>query len=365
MRLPPTPQAPPLAAFDGVVHHVGDPWSYASRRGVIHRSGDGGRTWTAFARLPLTSLQRLASLDRRTRRLWRAAVHHVTPLDDGALVVFGFRAIYRVEPDGRCAAAAAFRGSRPLCVCADRGVVYYGEYRANPERSPVSVWASTDGGAAWTPAHRFERVRHVHGVFSDPYGGTLWVTTGDADSESAIWRTGDRFATVEQVAGGGQQTRVVQLVFTPRHVYFGSDAPGAVNHLYRLRRADGRIERLREIDGPVYHGCRVGGRLFFSTACEPATLPTTRDVSVWSSADGEHWERFAVFRKDRWPTPLFQHGQVLFPGGPGPADPDGVWLTPFATDGDQRSLKLGFDAVRYRTPAGRGAAPTSPSSMST
>ena len=328
------------AVFDGLVHHVG-PLSYASRRGVIHQSADGGRKWTVFAHLPLSPAQRLQSVGRLQRRLWRAAVHHVVPLSDGALVVFGYRTIFRLHASGRCVGVARLRGARPLCVCAVDDVVYYGEYRQNRERSPVHVWASFDRGATWTAVHQFSGVRHVHGVFADPYDEALWITTGDRNREAAIWRTRDRFTTLERVAGGSQQTRVVQLLFTDHHVYFGSDA-ARVNHLYRMRRADGAIERLQAVTGPVYYGCRGGGRLFFATACEPSTLRYTRNVTVWSSTDGERWARFAVFSKDRWPAQWFQYGHVLFPAGSGAVDAEGVWLTPVATRGDQRSMKLRF-----------------------
>ena len=333
------------AAFDGIVHHVG-PRSYASRRGVIYCSDSGGRAWRPLAQLPLALAQRVKSAGRLQRRLWRAAVHHVVPLSGGALVVFAYRRIYRVDAAGRCIGMSALRGSRPLCVCVERGVVYYGEYRDNREGSPVHVWASRDGGATWQPVHRFTGVRHIHGVFSDPHDEALWITTGDSDRTAGIWRTRDRFGTIERVAGGSQQTRAVQLLFTRTHVYFGSDAPAEVNHLYRLCRADGAIERLQQVEGPVYYGCRTGGRLLFSTACEPSTVRATRDVAVWSSADGLRWRRLAVFRKDRWPARLFQHGHVLFPAVHAARDSDGVWLTPVATCGDQRSLKIRVDPAR-------------------
>ena len=331
------------AAFDGIVHHVGLV-SYASRGGVIYASQNDGRVWRPLARLPLTLGQRVKSSGRLPRRLWRAAVHHVVPLADSALVVFAYRAIYRIDSAGRCVGRSALRGSRPLCVCVERGVVYYGEYRANREGSPVHVWASRDRGATWEAVHGFPGVRHIHGVFADPYDEALWVTTGDSDPAAGIWRTRDRFATVERVAGGSQQTRAVQLLFTRAHVYFGSDAPAGVNHIYRLRRTDHAIERLQQVEGPVYYGCRAGGRLFFSTACEPPTLQRTRDVAVWSSADGEQWRRVAAFRKDPWPARIFQHGHVLFPAGQDATD--GLWLTPVAASGDQRSLKIGFRPAR-------------------
>ena len=111
-----------------------------------------GRTWAPFARLPLTVVQRLKSVGRLQRRLWRAAIHHVVPLSDGALVVFGYRAIYRLDASGGCVGVSPLRGSPPLCLCVDRDIVYYGEYRANRERSPVHVWASRDRGATWTAA---------------------------------------------------------------------------------------------------------------------------------------------------------------------------------------------------------------------
>ena len=338
-----TPQVVREAAFDGIVHHVG-PTSYASRRGVIYRSEDDGQTWSPFGRLPLTLAQRFKSSGRLSRRLFRAAVHHVIPLADGALVVFGYRAIWRLDSAGRCTGESALHGSRPLCVAIADDVVYYGEYHANPDGSPVHVWASSDRGATWAPIHRFTGVRHVHAVFRDPYDRALWVTTGDSDHAAGIWRTRDRFETVERVAGGSQQTRAVQLLFTREHVYFGSDAPAGGNHLYRLRRANGSIERLQTVEGPVYYGCRAGNRLFFSTACEPPTLRETRDVAVWSSADGQQWRRIAAFRKDGWPARLFQHGHVLFPAGPVTVEAEGVWLTPVAVDGDQQSLKIGVAA---------------------
>lgn len=336
------PEVVRKAAFDGIVHHVG-PSSYASRSGVIYRSEDGGGTWKPFAQLPLSVPQRLKSAGRLSRRLFRAAVHHVVPLTDDALVVFGYRAIWRLDAAGRCTGVSALRGSRPLCVATEDGVVYYGEYRGNPEGAPVHVWASSDHGATWAPVHRFTGVRHVHGVFRDPYDRALWATTGDSDGAAGIWRTGDRFETVERVAGGSQQTRAVQLLFTRKHVYFGSDAPAAANHIYRLRRADGAIERLQAVEGPVYYGCHAGRRLFFSTACESPTLRETCDVAVWSSVEGRRWRRIALFRKDVWPASVFQHGHVLFPMGPGWVHTDGVWLTPVAVSGDQHSLKIGFD----------------------
>src|SRR5699024_7348659 len=117
------------------------------------------------------------------------------------------------------------------------------------QREPVYVWAGSLEGTQWEPAWRFEDVRHVHGVFHDPYSSSIWVTTGDTDHESAIWNTGDSFQTLQRVAGGSQQYRAVQLLFTPEYIYWGSDGPDVINHLYRLNRNTGAVETLVSVKG--------------------------------------------------------------------------------------------------------------------
>jgi len=257
------------------------------------------------------------------------------------LVLWAGKSVYaydltaeRLLPD-----AAPIRGSRPLTVCnePDR-CVYYGEYRGGRERGETRVFRSEDGGRTWEAVYAFPQVRHVHGVFHDCFEDALWVTTGDDGGDAAIWVTRDRFETLERVAGGRQQTRAVTLLFAEDYVYFGSDTPLEVNHLCRLSRRDGGVEELGAVEGSVFHGCRTGGGLFFSTACEPSRVNKSRQATVWGSVDGETWRRVIQFRKDVWPFKLFQYGQVFFANGQetGPH----LWLTPFAARPDQVSLKI-------------------------
>jgi hypothetical protein len=269
----------------------------------------------------------------------RAAVHHVVELDADQWLVFGFGSIYRVDVNARRAyQVAELVGSRPLRILETSESVYYGEYRSNPERSPVHIWTARNGGARWEAVWTFTNVRHVHGVFRDAYSGDLWITTGDEDHESALWVTKDEFGSVDRVFGGNQQSRVVQLLFTEEHVYFGSDAPGEPNYICRYHRAGGDAERLQPVGGPVFYGCRVGNSLFFSTVCEPgAKVPRT--AQLWRSDDGVSWRVFAEFPKDIWPMKLFQYGQVLLPEYVG-NEHHALWFTPFATSGDQLSLQV-------------------------
>lgn len=332
-----------MATLPGRVVYI-DPdeiWLADAVRLLVSR--DGGSRWQSAGRLSLGLASRFAVATDPGRRLTRAGVHHLLPHQG---IAFAGRQIFLREParpEPIFRRAASVRGSRPLCVATDGQTVYYGEYRGNPDRTPVHVWASRDGGRSWTAVYEFRNVRHVHGVHYDAWTGAFWVTTGDDDEESAIWRTVDGFRTLERVAGGTQQLRVVQLVFTKEHVYFGSDTPRAQNHLYRLHRGGSRPERLQPVGSSVFFGCRVGRHLFFSTAAEPSDVNSTRRAEIWHSADGEHWSLLRSFTRDWWPSRLFQYAQVTFPAGPG--DGRRVYFTPQGVVGGGRTVAVSVDAM--------------------
>lgn len=307
---------------------------WLARGSSLLRSRDQGRSWEENARLPLGIAGHLAAATRVGRRLLRAGIHHFLPGRSDVLIAN--QHIFRREAGSdafHC--TARLHGSRPLAVATDGELICYGEYRGNAERSAVHVWGSLDLGRTWAPVWRFAEVRHVHGVFFDPFTRTFWVTTGDEDSEAGIWVTRDRFRTLDEVMRGNQQVRAVHLCFTAQYVYFGSDTPLARNHIYRLERCSGTIERLVEVGSSVFFGCTVGNHLFFSTAAEPSDINRSDRAELWHSADGNRWRLFRAVPKDRWPLRLFQYGQVRLPGGPG--DEHHLLFTPFAAGGDQRT----------------------------
>ena len=324
--------------FRGIVHHVDGETVWASRGATVVRSNDHGATWHSVWTAPVTFFHRLASRNRLGARLTRAHIHHVRPLGEHRLCVVGFRSVYTIETkSGTLLDTLPLDFSRPLALCAYQERAFFGEYKNNPERGPVRVWASAPGGTDWVPVWTFEDVRHVHGIFQDPYTDALWITTGDDDAESGLWRTTDRFRTVDSVLRGGQQARIVQPLFSQGHVYFGTDAPDEANALYRLDRRTGAVEPLQAVDGPVFWGAHVDDRYFFSTVCEPSAVNDTTRSTIWQSRP-EGWRRLVELPKDRWPMRLFQYGQVLFPSGPG--DPAALWFTPYGTCFDQMSLRL-------------------------
>ncbi|RLD07172.1 MAG: hypothetical protein DRI65_05255 [Chloroflexota bacterium] len=293
-----------------------------------------GKTITSW-RLPYTGLQHL---NRWSIRLNRLGVQSFVPLTKDKVVLLENHKIYKLDlATGEVNAVFEdFQGTRPLFLSqSDNGNLYFGEYFNNPSRGHVNIFASEDEGLTFKSVYTFPKdsIRHVHGVFFDRYSGDLWVTTGDDNSESHIWRTSDEFRTVESVVGGEQQYRAVQLLFTKEHIYFGSDTPLEQNNISRLNRKTGQVEKLQQVQGTVFYGCKVGDTLFFSTVVEPGSINKDKRVYLWGSRDGEEWHSILSYQKDMLPLKLFQYGQIRFPSGINKTG--NLWFTPFSTSEDQ------------------------------
>ncbi len=331
----------PLASFKGVVQYADGDNVIASRAHALFSSEDGGVTWRRIARLS----SGIGPLDnfRILQRFFRAQIFHVLPLDNGRLLVFlSGRVVTIDKSSGKVVSETRFPHRRPLSMAQSGSDIYFGEYRSNPERSPVHVWRSRDNGQSWDVVWQFENARHVHGVFRDPHSGDFWVTTGDGDHECGIYRTADDFSSLQLVAGGSQTYRAVELLFDADHVYFGGDSPLQPNAVHRMSKQGGDLETLAQVDSSVFFAVRVGDNFLFSTAAEPSEVNSTDHADVWLSSDGKQWSRILRFFKDFWPA-IFQHGQVLFPAGPG--DGKHIWVTPVATSGDTVSLKFRIDGL--------------------
>jgi hypothetical protein len=150
--------------------------------------------------------------------------------------------------------------------------------------------------------------------------------------------TENNFKSVEKVLGGSQLKRCAKLLFTPDYVYFGTDSPLEPTYLNRFSKGSIRVQRLQKVLGPVLHGCKVGDKLFFSTACEPSKVNYSHNAVVWYSNEGTNWQKLLSFPKDIWHHGYFQFGQVRFPEGP--FDDNHLWITPYAVKYDQTSLKI-------------------------
>lgn len=315
---------------------------YIEMDGHIAYSTDCGNTWVNVVRLP----RAVSGYGRLHRRLCRLGVHTCAVMPEGSLVFVAHKGIWCYDAATKSLAEVfrIRRGSRPLVLCHTvENRLYFGEYFNNPGRAPVHVYASTYPSLDFQPIFTFPAgtIRHVHGVFQDPFTNALWVTTGDIEKEAAIWRSDDQFATLRPMLIGRQQHRGVSLLFTADHVYFGSDTPCEQNYLCRFDRATGIVERLVAVQGSVFYGCKVGETLVFATAVEPSRINKTSQAFIWASRDGFRWHCIRGYHKDFWPPKLFQYGQILFPVGVNTSKH--LWHTPLGTQFDQTIQRMDLE----------------------
>lgn len=331
-----------------ILHYIDSDIQIASKGANVYISHRERTKQKLFITLPLDWQAGLYTLSSLSSRLFRFHVHHAIRFNKNKIVIIGFKRIYSYDLNTGELNSDILMGSgrRPLNICnAGDSKIYYGEYFNNRDRMPVCIYGSVGEDLKFEPVWQFKDVRHIHGVFFDPYYNNIWITTGDTDDESGIWVTNDNFHALEKVIGGNQQFRAVQLLFTEKYIYFGSDTPLERNFIYRINRNSGRTEKLNEVESSVFWGCKVKDYLFFSTSVEPSTVNKTRYACIWGSPDGEKWKCIKKFKKDIYPIKLFQYGQIYFPSGENQTDK--LWFTPWATEHHQTSQYIDINQINW------------------
>jgi hypothetical protein len=324
MNSPPTPLT--LAArFPGLRSLA---WSgrdlYASRGYELLRARvEDARdiTWQPVAHFRPSLRRRLSVTNRFTARLLRDGFHALAVLPSGAIIgaVPGSIVTLRPGESEFRQTHAITRGTRPLHIAATLGgAVFWGEYFDNAQRDEVHIYGSPDAGATWSIAYTFPKgtIRHVHNIVHDPWSDCLWILTGDYGDECRILRASCDLSRVEIVMQGNQQARAVAAVPTEDALYFSSDTPLESNHIYRLDR-QGKLSQIAQISSSSIYGCRVGGRVFFSTMVEPSEVNRDRTVRVYGGevALPDSWQPILAWQKDALPMGLFQYGNAFLPDG--------------------------------------------------
>jgi hypothetical protein len=115
---------------------------------------------------------------------------------------------------------------------------------------------------------------------------------------------------------GNQQARAVAAVPTEDALYFSSDTPLESNYIYRLDR-QGKLSQMAQISSSSIYGCRVAGRVFFSTMVEPSEVNRDRIVRVYSAEvkSPDSWQPLLEWKKDPLPMRFFQYGNAFLPDG--------------------------------------------------
>lgn len=306
-----------------ILHHLDQEGClYATQGRVIRKRGPMGN-WERLASFPPAYPRDLFGFSRPSARAMRADKANLYLNHNGMLLAIRAGVVYALENSGSLKRLFDIQGDSVLHggLCEDpQGWTYFGEYFMNPERLDVHIYRLDPGLRTWEVAHTFRagQVRHVHGVYRDPFDHqAIWVTCGDDTGECYLFRTRDRFRTIEQIGEGTQQWRAVRLFFTETSVCWITDSQLEQNVSCRWDRRTGQLEVGQTFDAPAWYGSTTleGLHLAFTTV-EPGPAVRRRTAGIFASRDAFHWEEIHHFAKDAWrPMKLFKYGVISCPSG--------------------------------------------------
>jgi len=259
-------------------------------------------------------------LTRRALRLDMANI--VVNHDRSGLVILYQGILYFFDvADGSIRQTGRMRHCRNVLyngiAVTDKGI-YFGEYGANSERAAVPVWCSRDGGRSWNVVHEFAQgsIKHVHGVYVDPYSELLWIPTGDFEGECYLHCVDENFDRLETLGDGTQQWRPVSLLFEKDKILWGMDSQLETSYLQEFDRATGALSRHREFPGPVWYSKQFpDGSALLQTVVEVGPGVKSDHAHVFASKDNRKWNEVVRYKKDRWPMRFFKFGVVSFADG--------------------------------------------------
>ena len=306
-----------------LVHHVEDNGTAWASKGRVILRRRKGESWQPMARLPFTAPRDFFGWPRLAARASRADKCNLYANSHGCVLTIRSGVVNALEPDGHLRRLLKIQGDSVLHggICEDpEGWTYFAEYFQNIQRGPVRIWRVSLELDSHEIACEFEpsSIRHIHGVFRDPYDETaLWTTVGDYAGECYIVRTRDRFASVESFGDGTQIYRAVKLFFTSKHICWLTDSHLDQNYACRMDRCSGKLETGQIIDCSGWHGLTTtdGMHIGFTTVERGPGIRSNKS-SIMVSKDGFHWSQAGSFRKDAWrPTRLFKNGVICCPSG--------------------------------------------------
>ncbi len=282
-----------------------------------------GHTTRIEIDLPFT--KRLVCNFRLGRRLLRLDKGNAIIVDDGRGVMILYQGwIYYYDIVAQVLERVhKIRVGRNALHCGVLNVdgqnIYFGEYFSNPDSGPVCIHHSQDGGRSWHEIYRYNSgsIRHIHGIFQDPYTDKIWVATGDHDGQCHLAVTDPDFSNVDFLGDGTQKWRAVSLLFTKDAVTWGMDSPLDAVHVMRLDKKSGALTAGQSLPGSVWYAKSLtDGVCLMQTSVERGPSITSQYARLYASRDLEHWQEIAAYKKDALAYRYFKNGVIAFADGP-------------------------------------------------
>jgi hypothetical protein len=334
-------------ASDGRLFGIEDHFLYVSE--------DGGRLFRQLGVLPKADADWFDKIKNHIARSKLARIFrknhgptNVVVLSSGTILVF-YDHIYRSSDGGltfepvfsfRGDVGAPFSYGEGIAVGPD-DTVYFGEYVTTPRPHHVRVFKGSHDGTEWTMIYTFPSgdIFHVHSIQYDSYRSRYWITTGDSDAESNILYTDDDFQSIHRLGGGSQDWRVVSLMITKEHLYWGSDNDREPAGIFRWSFVKRDVSKIIEIGKPSYFSTILrDGTLVLSTTYEPQSPYTVKyrpdaTTDLWGSRDGSNWIKLLSFPYEAHDTEWGpSRAAIAFPGGTATNE---LLFTPLSTKGNR------------------------------
>lgn len=171
----------------------------------------------------------------------------------------------------------SFKKSLDLNVISINGIPHliYSNYSQNQALRPLKIYvAPVDDLNSYRKYSEFnaELINHIHSYVQDPKNEDLYISVGDIDKTSGIWKINKESNHMLPILVDGQKYRSVILEWVNGEIVLINDCPSADNYLFKIQFTDGinfAIKRIGKINGPCIYSSRIGSKIYFSSCIEP------------------------------------------------------------------------------------------------
>jgi hypothetical protein len=119
-------------------------------------------------------------------------------------------------------------------------------------------------------------VLHIHVVTVDPYTGTLWIGTGDSDSQARLYYSTDHGESFNLFAIGAQYYRILSMWFTKDYIYWNTDSESEKQVVSRVKRTDHKNKG--ELTPRLTSGTTKVGVKYYVYKSEEDYFPASRNA---------------------------------------------------------------------------------------
>lgn len=271
-----------------------------------------------LGKFPFSFALETISSFRLARRLLRAYFYNVLVLEGENRIFTTFKdSIGIFDFDGNFQPIKGLKRKtkvlRGACALDQKGGIYFGEYLSNDDKSSVHIYFLPKGSSELEIVHTFspKEVRHIHGIYYDPYTNNLWCTTGDLKHECKIIFTSDGFNSIKVLGEGDESWRAVSLLFDHNYIYYGTDSEYITNRLFKVEKSTGIRKELSTLPGPVYYSSSLGNYKIFAVTAEGCPSQNKNSASLWTLKD-DKLEKIYEVNKDIWDLKYFMFGTIHF-----------------------------------------------------